>query len=175
MYMKRTHIIGMLAEDQPRVLTKITGLFARQGFTIETMTMGKTTRPGISRIVLTVCGNDTVLERTEKQVRKLLDIMGVSGFKQEESIVKEICLIKVAVRNDKGKNELLKYSETHNVKIVDFTPHSIIFEIVGNPREIDSVLTLMKKFEIQEISRSGVTAMERGSAVHLREDMNGGE
>lgn len=165
----------MLAEDQPRVLTKITGLFARQGCTIETMTMGKTTRPGVSRIVVTVNGNDTVLERTEKQVRKLLDIMGVSGFRQEESIVKEICLIKVAVRNEKEKNELLKYSENHNTKIADFTPHSLIFEIVGNPWEIDSILTIMKKYEIREISRSGVTAMERGSGVHLHEDMKRGE
>ncbi|MBU7042175.1 MAG: acetolactate synthase small subunit [Theionarchaea archaeon] len=162
--MRKTHILSMLAEDQPRVLTRITGLVARQGLNIETVTMGKTLRPGISRIILTISGHDSVFRRTEQQVNKIFDVMNVSGFTLERSIVKEICLIHVALQSGKEKTKLMHHVEAHKVNIVDFTPHSAILEITGSPREIEAFLTKIDHLDIQDISRSGVTAiMKQGS------------
>jgi acetolactate synthase-1/3 small subunit len=160
--MTKTHIIGMLAEDQPRVLTKITGVMARQGLTIETMTVGKTTLPGISRIVLTISGHDSLVKHTEKQVNKLLDVMNVSGFIPEESIVKELCLINIGLKSEQEKTDLMHHIKENKIKVADITPHSIILEITGSPREIDALLTIFHEFDIQDVSRSGVTAIMRG-------------
>jgi acetolactate synthase-1/3 small subunit len=169
--MAKKHIIGMLVEDQPRVLTRIAGMFARRGFNIDTITVGKTMRPGVSRIVLTINGDDRVMEQAEKQVNKLVDVLKVSELRQEEAVVSELCLLKVCTKNENEKAELLKYAEIYKVKIADITPASVIFQIVGEPAKIDSFIGLVGKFGIKEVSRSGVTAISRGS--RSLEDKNG--
>lgn len=169
--MTKKHTIGILAEDQPRVLTRIAGMFARRGFNIETLTAGKTAKPGVSRIVLTIMGDDRIMEQAEKQVNKLVDVLKVSEFRQEDSIVSELCLIKVCTKNENEKGKLLKYADIYKVKIADMTPDSVIFQIVGEPGKIDSFIELVRKFGIREISRTGVTAISRGS--RSLEDKNG--
>jgi acetolactate synthase-1/3 small subunit len=169
--MTKKHIIGMLVEDQPRVLTRIAGMLSRRGFNIDTITVGKTTRPGVSRIVLTITGDDGIMEQAEKQVNKLVDVFKVSEFRQEESIVSELCLVKVCIKSEHEKSELLKYADIYKVKISDITPGSVIFQVVGEPAKIDSFIGLVKKFGIKEVSRTGVTAISRGPKS--MEDRNG--
>lgn len=160
--MGRKYIIGMLVEDQPGVLTKIAGLFARRGFNIDTITVGKTSDERISKMIFTAIGDDAVIEQLMKQVNKLVDVIKVSELKPEEALIRELCMIKVSIKNDKEKQDLLKYSDIYKVKIVDITHKSIIFEIVGEPQKIDSFINLVKRHGIREISRTGVTAMNRG-------------
>ncbi len=159
---EKKHVIAMLVEDQPGVLTRIAGMFARRGFNIDTITVGKTTKPGISKMVISVIGDDETLEQVEKQVNKLVDTIKVIEMPEESSVIRELCLIKVAVSNKKSKEDILRYTKIYKTKIVDITNSSITAELIGDPDKIDSFIELMKQFGVKEISRTGVTAVSRG-------------
>jgi acetolactate synthase-1/3 small subunit len=164
MGMEKRHIIGMLVGDRPGVLTRVAGLFSRRGFNIDTITVGKTAKPGVSRMVFTIKGDESILEQVSKQVNKLVDVIKVSELKGEDAIVSELCLVKVGIPNEKSKKEVLRYADIYKVKIADLTPKSVIFRVIGDSAKVDSFLNLVKKFGIKEISRTGVTAMGRGNA-----------
>jgi len=161
---KKLHkkIISMLVEDQPGVLARIAGMFARRGFNIDTITVGKTTKKGMSKMVFTVIGDDRTLEQVEKQVNKLIDTIKVTELPENKSVVRELCLIKVTASNKKAKEEILRYTKIFKTKIVDITPDSVSAEIVGTPDKIQSFIDLMIPFGVKEISRTGVTAISRG-------------
>ncbi|MFH1396909.1 MAG: acetolactate synthase small subunit [archaeon] len=158
----KRHIIAMLVEDQPGVLTRIAGMFARRGFNIDTITVGKTTKKGISKMVITVYGDDATLEQVEKQVNKLIDTIKVIEMPEENSVIRELCLIKVAINGQKAKEEILRYTKIYKTKIVDITTKSVTAELIGEPAKIDAFIELMKQFGVKEISRTGVTAVSRG-------------
>ena len=161
---KKLHkkIISMLVEDQPGVLARIAGMFARRGFNIDTITVGKTTKKGISKMVITVIGDDSTLEQVEKQVNKLIDTIKVTEMPEDKSVIRELCLIKVSIPDKKAKEEILRYTKIYKTKIVDITQKSVTAELIGVPDKIDAFIDLMKEFGIKEISRTGVTAVSRG-------------
>ena len=159
---EKKHTIAMLVEDQPGVLTRIAGMFARRGYNIDTITVGKTTKPGVSKMVITVIGDDSTLEQVEKQVNKLIDTIKVIEMPEDSSVIRELCLIKVALPNKKAKEEILRYTKIYKTKIVDITQKSVTAELIGEPAKIDAFIDLMKQFGIKEISRTGVTAISRG-------------
>ena len=160
--MKRRHVISMLVEDQPGVLTRIAGMFSRRDFNIETITVGKTTKKGISKMVITVMGNDARLEQIEKQVNKLIDTIKVVEMPEDKSVIRELCLLKIAIPNKKAKEDILRYTKIYKTKIVDITQKEVTAELIGVPAKIDAFIELMKQFGIKEISRTGVTAISRG-------------
>ena len=159
---EKSHVIAMLVEDQPGVLTRIAGLFARGGFTIDTITVGKTERKGVSKMVITVIGDDRIIEQVEKQVNKLIDAIKVIEMPEESSVIRELCLLKVAIPDKKAKEDILRYAKIYKTKIVDITPKSATAEIIGPPAKIDAFIDLMRQFGIKEMSRTGVTAISRG-------------
>ncbi|MBW2983630.1 acetolactate synthase small subunit [Candidatus Woesearchaeota archaeon] len=158
---EQKHVIAMLVEDQPGVLTRIAGMFARRGFNIDTITVGKTTKKGISKMVITVIGDDRTLEQVEKQINKLVDTIKVIEMPADKSIIRELCLLKVALPDKKAKEEILRYTKIYKTKIVDITTKDVTAELVGSPDKIDSFIELMKPFGVREISRTGVTAVSR--------------
>lgn len=162
MTQEKRHVIAMLVEDQPGVLTRIAGMFARRGFNIDTITVGKTTKPGISKMVISVIGDDETLEQVEKQVNKLIDTVKVMEMPEGKSVIRELCLVKVAIPNKKAKEEILRYTKIYKTKIVDITPKSVTAELIGDPDKIDSFIELMKQFGVKEVSRTGATAVSRG-------------
>ena len=157
---QKKHVIAMLVEDQPGVLTKIAGMFARRGFNIDTITVGKTNHPGISKIVITVIGNDRTLEQVEKQINKLIDVIKVSEM--EGGIIRELCLIKVKTPDKKTKDALFEYAKVYKAKFVDVNHRSMTLELIGVPEKIDSFIEMVKSYGIIDISRTGVTAISRG-------------
>jgi acetolactate synthase-1/3 small subunit len=159
---KRRHVISMLVEDQPGVMTRIAGLFARRGYNIDTITVGKMPTKGISKMVITVLGDDRILEQIEKQVNKLVDTVKVMEMPDEKSVIRELCLVKVSIRDKKAKEEILKYNDIYKTKIVDITTKAITVEMIGLPEKIDSFIELMKQFGLKEVSRTGTTAITRG-------------
>jgi len=159
---EKSHVIAMLVEDQPGVLTRIAGLFARRGFNIDTITVGKTERKGVSKMVITVIGDDRIIEQVEKQVNKLIDAIKVIEMPEESSVIRELCLLKVAIPDKKAKEDILRYAKIYKTKIVDITPKSATAEIIGPPAKIDAFIDLMRQFGIKEMSRTGVTAISRG-------------
>jgi acetolactate synthase-1/3 small subunit len=162
MVKNKRHVIAMLVEDQPGVLTRIAGMFARRGFNIETITVGKTTKKGISKMVITVRGNDAILEQVEKQVNKLIDTVKVIEMPEHKSVIRELCLIKVSISSKKAKEDILRYTKIYKTKIVDITQKSVTAELIGTPEKIEAFIDLMKQFGVKEISRTGVTAVLRG-------------
>jgi acetolactate synthase-1/3 small subunit len=103
-----------------------------------------------------------VVEQVKKQLNKLIDVIKVSEFPAEESVIRELCLVKVAVPNKEAKTEIMNYAKVYKTKIIDITPKSMALEVIGTPEKIDSFLELIKSFGIKEISRTGVTAVSRG-------------
>ena len=163
--MEETHILGILVEDRPGVLARISGMFARRDFNIDTITVGKTNQQGISKMIISMKGDQKTIEQVKKQVNKIVDVIKVSELGQDESIISELCLIKIAIKNVRDKQELIKYSEIYKAKITDLTPKSIILQIIGTPKKVDSLINLVKSYGIREISRTGITAMSRGHAA----------
>lgn len=159
---ERSHIIAMLVEDQPGVLTRIAGMFSRRGFNIDTITVGKTTKKGVSKMIFTVIGDDKTLEQVEKQVKKLISTLKVIELPKDNAVVRELCLIKVNVSNKKAKEEILRYAQIYKTKIVDITPNAITAQIVGTPDKVESFIELLIPFGVKEISRTGLTAVSRG-------------
>lgn len=156
---EKKHIISMLVEDQPGVMTRISGMFARRGFNIDTITVGKTNTPDISKIVITVIGDDNTLEQVEKQINKLIDVIKVNDL--GTGIIRELCLIKVKTPDKKAKDALFNYAEVYKAKFVDVNHTSMTLEIIGVPEKIDSFIEMVKSYGIVDISRTGVTAMSR--------------
>ena len=155
------HTIAMTVNDEPGVMAKISGMFARRGFNIDTITVGKTQKEGISKIVITVIGDDRVIEQVEKQLNKMIDIIKVIELPAEISVVRELCLVKISASDKKNHDEIVKYANVYKNKIVDITPKSVTVEIVGEPQKIDTFLALIKPFGINDISRTGVTGISR--------------
>jgi acetolactate synthase-1/3 small subunit len=158
---KKKHIIGVLVEDQPGVLTRLSGMFTRRGFNIDTIIVGKTAMPGISHIVISLTGDDRTIEQVEKQVNKLIDTIKIIDLSPKHSVVREHCLVKIS-SNPKTREDLVNLSKLHKAKVLDICEESIIVEIAGGPEKIDNFLGLIKKYGVKEISRSGINAMQRG-------------
>ena len=155
------HTIAMTVNDEPGVMAKISGMFARRGFNIDTITVGKTQKEGISKIVVTVLRDDKMIEQVEKQLNKMIDIIKVVELLAETSVIRELCLVKISVPDQKKHDEIIKYANVYKNKIVDITPKAITVEIVGEPQKIDTFLDLVKPFGIKDISRTGVTGINR--------------
>jgi len=158
---EKKHTISVTVEDQPGVLTRIAGLFARRNFNIETITVGKSEREGISKMVITVTANERVLEQVEKQINKLIDTIKVSEMPEKTSHIAELCLVKVAVPDRKAREDILSYAGVYHAKVIGMTEKTATMCIVGSPEEIESYIKLMLPFGIKEISRTGVTAISK--------------
>jgi len=159
----KTHIISMVVDDEPGVLTRISGLFSRRGFNIETITVGKSSHTRESKIVITSYGNDRTLEQIEKQVGKLIDVKRISELRPETSVVRELCLIKVSISKTGSKEELMHYASVYKAPVVDITPKSAIIQLLGKPEKIDAFIELIRPLGIKDMSRTGVTAIARGN------------
>ena len=158
---EKRHIIGILVEDQPGVMAKLSGLFARRGFNIDTIIVGKTAQEGVSHIVISLVADDKTLEQVEKQVNKLVDVIKILDLNPEHSVVREHCLIKVS-SNEKTRQDILNLIQLHKANPLDVNHESIVIEVVGSPEKIDSFIELMRKYGIKEFSRSGINALQRG-------------
>ena len=153
------HILGLMVEDNPGVMERITGLFFRRGFNIDTIIVGKTAKPNISHIIISLEANDATVEQLQKQVSKLIEVVKVIDL-GENSVVREHCLVKVN-SSEKTRQDILNFAELHKAKILEANHTSVIIETVGSPEKIDMFVDLMKGFGIKEMSRTGVNALSR--------------
>ena len=155
------HTIGMTVNDEPGVMAKISGMFARRGFNIDTITVGKTQIQNVSKIVITLIDDDRKIEQVEKQLNKMIDVIKVIELPAETSVLRELCLVKISAADQKKHDEIVKYANIYKNKIVDITPKTVTVEIIGEPSKIDTFLELVKPFGIKDISRTGVTGINR--------------
>lgn len=156
------HVISTLVEDKPGVLQKVAGLFNRRSFNIDSITVGNSEIPGLARMVIVVKGDQKTLEQVTKQLNKLVDVIKIKDI-TDISVKRELCLVKVNIPNDKARSEIIQYVNIFRAKIVDVCEHTLIIEITGDRQKLNAFIKLLKGYGIKRISRTGLTAISRGS------------
>ncbi|EFM11673.1 acetolactate synthase, small subunit [Paenibacillus curdlanolyticus YK9] len=159
----KKHTVAVLVNDQPGVLQRVSGLFGRRGFNIESITVGSSEEPGLSRMVIVTSGDDNTLEQITKQLYKLIDVIKVVDVSGSPMVARELALIKVGAE-PAARPEVLGVVETFRAAVVDIGPSTMIVQVVGDTEKIDAMVELLKPYGIRELSRTGVTAMIRGNA-----------
>jgi acetolactate synthase-1/3 small subunit len=157
------HTLSVQVENKPGALTRITSMFARRGFNIESLAVGPTERPDVSRITLCVDCDENSLAQIQKQMHKLVNVLRISELTPEESLERELALIKVAAQPAR-RSELMALGEVFNARVADLGRDAIVFEICGTPEEIDSFEELLRPHGIKELVRTGRVALGRASA-----------
>jgi acetolactate synthase-1/3 small subunit len=162
----RIHTISVLVENKPGVLARVTGLFARRGFNIESLAVSITEDPTISRITVVATGGDKDLEQITKQMNKLIDVIKVIDHTGEELVEREIALIKVKATTE-TRGEIMQVTSVFRANIVDISTseETVIIEVTGRENKIDAFLECMKKFNILEMCRTGKIALVRGAKM----------
>lgn len=156
------HVLSVLVRNSSGVLTRVSGLFARRGFNIDSLTVGRTENSEISRMTIALNGSEEVLEQFMKQLNKLEDVLRVLRLKPENSVYRELVLIKVKADSEQRAaiNEVVRIFRS---KIVDISPETLTIELTGDESKINAHIKLMEGYEIKELVRTGVCALERGS------------
>ncbi|WP_458119620.1 acetolactate synthase small subunit [Paenibacillus sp. Z6-24] len=156
------HTIAVLVNDQPGVLQRVSGLFGRRGFNIESITVGQSEEAGLSRMVIVTTGDENTLEQVEKQLYKIIDVIKVIDLSSRPMVARELALIKVKAEPAE-RPEIMGVIETFRAAVVDIGPSSLIVQVVGDTEKIDAMVELLKPYGIRELSRTGATAMIRGN------------
>ena len=158
----KTKVIAALVENKPGVLHSIANMFRRRNFNIESITVGRIEQEDLSRMTITVNGDEKTLEQVVKQMSKLIDVVKVSRLEPENIVTRELALIKVNVPDNKSRSDVINCVEVFRGRVVDVSPESLTIEITGTPDKIDAFLNLMRTYGIMELARTGLTALSRG-------------
>lgn len=159
------HTISVLVEDEAGVLTRIAGLFARRGYNIESLAVGPTEQVGISRIIMVVPADEDTVEQLTKQLHKLINVIKVTDITMIPSVERELMLVKVST-NSSTRGELLQIAQVFRARVVDIAEDSLTLEVVGDPGKMVAIISMVNKFGIKEISRTGKIALIRESGVN---------
>lgn len=162
-------VLSILVDNTAGVLSRVSGLFARRGYNIDSLTVSETVNPGVSRMTIVVSGEDEVLEQIQKQLSKLVDVREITELKDGASVCRELILCKVAVEASK-RQQVMAVADIFRAKIVDVSSDSLMIELTGNQSKLDAFIELLNGFEIKELVRTGITGLTRG-----RYDMIAGE
>ena len=154
-------VLSLLVDNNPGVLARVSSLFARRGYNIDSVSSGTTNNPRYSRITVAVSGDDQILEQIRNQINKLVDVKRVIQLDDNQSVCRELVLIKV-MTDKKDKQDIIAIADIFRAKIVDVSPNSLMIELTGNQNKLDAFLTLMADYEVLEIVRTGLTGLERG-------------
>lgn len=158
------HTLSILVENHAGVLSKVSGLFSRRGFNIDSLAVGITEDPTISRITIVVSGDDSLVEQVEKQLNKLIPVIKVKTLPSAEQISRELLLVKVNC-NAKQRSEIMKVAELMNAHIVDVAPTALTLECTDTSDRCETLLTLLRPYGLREIVRTGTIAIEKGATV----------
>ena len=154
------HTLSVLVENRFGVLTRVAGMFSGRGFNIDTLNVAPTLDPSMSRMTIVVRGDDKTLEQVVKQTEKLVDVIKVDDFRDDEFVDRELVLMRVNV-NEKTRSEVLQICDVFRAKIVDVRLDKLVIEITGNEGKIAKFISLMEHFGIAEMTRTGKVALSR--------------
>jgi acetolactate synthase-1/3 small subunit len=157
----RKHVLSILVENKPGVLTRIAGLFARRGFNIDTLAVGPTEDERVSRITLTLDGAIHPMDQVTKQLHKLVNVLKIRDLEPEETLARELALFKIAAEGP-TRTEVMQICEIFRAKIVDVTRRSVVAEITGTCDKVDAFEQLVRPFGLIEMARTGEIAISRG-------------
>ena len=157
-------VIAVYVENKYGVLTRVSGLFMRRGFNIDSLTVGETDDPKFSRITITLNGDDYAREQLINQLKKLHNIKQVKLLESGSSVERELMLIKVA-NTAETRSEIMAAVEIYRAKIIDYTTAALCIEVTGEPSKINAFIEVLKPVGIMEMCRTGVVALERGGSI----------
>ncbi|AEF86701.1 acetolactate synthase, small subunit [Treponema primitia ZAS-2] len=158
------HVVSTLVENRAGTLSRVSGLFSRRGFNIDSLTVGETADPSISRMTIAVTGDDGVLEQIIKQLGKLVDVIAVRELDPSSCLRREIMLIKVSA-DEKTRPAVLGVAGVFRSRVVDISPATITIEATGDIEKLNGLLLLLRPYGVLELARTGLVALERGSSV----------
>lgn len=159
--MNKQYIIGVLVSNLSGVLSRVSGMFTRRGFNIDSLTVGETENGDFSRITIAFHGDDDIKKRIIKQLDKLHDVKAVEVLEKNDTVTRELLLIKVR-NNSEIRQDIMTAVEIYRSKIVDYSPEALTIEITGETNKIDAFIELVKPYGIMEMCRTGIVAVERG-------------
>ncbi len=155
------HLLVVLVEDHPGVLNRVVSLMRRRSFNIDSITVGHSEQPGVSRMTIVVNGADDEVEQVGKQLYKLLEVLKVTDITDQPCVARELALIKVAAKSQ-TRAEILQIAQIYGARVLDASPNSLLMEATGGEDKIDALLGMLRGFGIRELVRTGRIAMVRG-------------
>ena len=158
----RSQVFSLLVDNNSGVLSRISGLFSRRGYSIDSITAGMTADPRFTRITIVSSGDEQILSQIEKQLRKLEDVVDIKALKAEESVCRELIMVKLRA-NAAQRGEIISVADIFRAKVVDVSKDNLMIELTGNVNKIEAFLNLLKDYEILELARTGITGLSRGS------------
>ena len=159
----RRMVLSILVDNTAGVLSRVSGLFSRRGYSIDSLTVGETETPGISRMTVVATGDEQILDQIKKQVAKLEDVRSIIELADGESVCRELILVKVSV-TQKDRQAIIAVADIFRAKIVDVAMESMMVELTGNQAKLDAFIKLLEGFEVIELVRTGITGLTRGAA-----------
>jgi len=163
----RKHTIAILVENKFGVLSRVAGLFSARGYNIESLSVGETLDPTVSRMTIVVRGDEFVIEQVTKQLHKLIDIIKVSDLTDDSHVERELVLIRINAE-PQYRAEILRTADIFRAKVVDVTPVSFTLEATGDEGKLEALIELLRPMGIQELVRTGKVAITRGPKVRAR-------
>ena len=161
---QQRHILSVLVENKPGVLSRVTGLVSRRGFNIESLTVGPTEDQTLSRLTIIMIADDVAYEQITKQLHKLISVHKITDLTQEQAIERELVLFKVHA-NPERRSEIIEIANVFRANIVDVGKSSLTIEVTGTESKISGIEDLLRAYGIKEIIRTGIIAMSRGPKV----------
>ncbi|BAZ54071.1 acetolactate synthase 3 regulatory subunit [Nostoc sp. NIES-4103] len=159
------HTLSVLVEDEAGVLSRISSLFARRGFNIESLAVGPAEQGGVSRITMVVPGDDRVIEQLTKQLYKLVNVLKVQDITETPCVERELMLLKVNATSS-NRSEVIELAQIFRARVVDVAEDSLTLEVVGDPGKMVAIVQVLQKFGLREIARTGKIALTRESGVN---------
>jgi acetolactate synthase I/III small subunit len=163
------HILVALVEDKPGVLNRVASLLRRRNFNIDSIAVGHSAQPKLSRMTIVVEGDNARVEQVRKQLDKLVEIVKIVDITSYDSVIRELALIKVKATHI-TRSEIIQIVDVFRANIVDVSSDSLVIEVTGDGDKVDSLLVLLRGFGIMEIARTGIIALTRGAGPFLVED-----
>ena len=160
--MESKKVLSILVENTPGLTSRISGLFSRRGYNIDSFSAGVTADPRYTRVTIVTHGDDMILEQIEKQVSKLTEVVDLKVLEHGLSVKRELMLVKISARNN-DRQDVLTIVEIFHGKVVDVTHDSMILEITGNQDKLEAFLDMLGDYDILELARTGLTGLTRGS------------
>jgi acetolactate synthase-1/3 small subunit len=158
----KAHTLSVLVENRPGVLSRVSGLFTRRGFNIESLAVGTCEEPDMSRMTIVVVGDDAQVEQVIKQLNKLIDVVKVSDITEMETVDRELALIKVSAEAGSTRAEVMQIADIFRAQIVDVGAKTVVLEVTGGPTKIDALESLLMQYGVKELVRTGKISVLRG-------------
>ena len=155
-------VFSLLVDNNPGVLSRVSGLFSRRGYSIDSITAGVTADPRFTRITIVASGDELILSQIEKQVRKLEDVIEIKVLQPEDSVYRELIMVKIRA-NSSERQAISAISDIFRAKIVDVGKDSLTVMLTGDQSKLDALINLLEDYEILELARTGLTGLSRGA------------